>query len=234
MIAMPSKPEYSATELLELEYQALGMYISGHPIDEFIPYAKAAGFAELFDISEIGSSGDESRDGELVSAIGIVTNRRSLKTKKGDRMAFVTIEDKKAGCELIFFPEAFGRYEALTSLGEMVAVWGKLNVRSDEGAKIIVDRCETAENFVKSLTGVKVYIRVKSTAQETIQSIRSAAAEYCNSNAKNPLVIFFEDLRKMTGIKNAPVIELTSDALSKLIDIAGEGNVLFEKKKGNK
>ncbi|MBR6337357.1 MAG: DNA polymerase III subunit alpha, partial [Ruminococcus sp.] len=233
-VAIPPKPEFSPAELLELEYQALGMYISGHPIDEFEPFAAASGMTELSVISEIGASGNESRDGEQVSAIGIITNRRSLKTKKGDRMAFVTIEDKKAGCELIFFPEAFSAYERLTSTGEMIAVWGKLNVRSDEGAKIIVDRCEKAESFVKSLENIRLYVRLKSDDKATMQQVKDTALKYCTADAGTPLVVFFEDLRKMTGIKNAPAIELSRSSLTELMNAAGKGNVMFEKKKGRR
>lgn len=234
VITIPPKPEFSVSELLELEYQALGMYITGHPIDGYLPFARAAGLTGLSDIADIGASGDEKRDGELVSVIGIVTNRRVLKTKKGDRMAFVTIEDKKASCELIFFPEAFSAYERLTAAGEMIAVWGKLNVRSDEGAKIIVSRCDSADSFINSLNGIRLFVRVRSDDTETIGKLRDTAVKLCTSHPTNPLVVFFDDIRKMTGIKNAPAIELSESALNELISIAGEGNVMFEKKKGGK
>ncbi len=233
-IRIPPKPEFTPSELLSLEFQSLGMYISGHPCDEYMPFAKAAGFTELSVISQIGAEGDERRDGEFVRALGIVTNRRSLKTKKGDRMAFVTIEDKKAGCELIFFPEAFSRYERLTATGEMIAVWGKLNVRSDEGAKIIVDRCESADSFIDSLARTRLYVRLNSADKTTAGRVRDEAVGLCTANAKTPLVIYFDDLKKKTGIKNAPAIELSFLALTRLVSIAGENNVMFEKKKGGK
>ncbi|WP_037322844.1 DNA polymerase III subunit alpha [Ruminococcus sp. NK3A76] len=234
IISIPSKPEYTAPELLELEYQSLGMYISGHPIDKYLPFASAAGLTGLSVVSQIDEEGDERRDGEWINVMGIVSNRRLLKTKKGDRMAFVTIEDKKAGCELIFFPDTFSLYENLTLVGSMIYVTGKLNVRSDEGAKIIVSTCETAEKYVNSLKGIRLFIRLRSSEKEKMQLIKEAASEFCVQSGGNPLVIYFDDLKKMTNIKGIPAIELDYSSLSKLISIAGEGNVLFEKKKGGR
>ena len=229
---IPKKPEFSPTELLSLEYQSLGMYISGHPADEYSPFALAAGCMPLAVISDIGASGDERRDGEAVSALGIVTYRRTLKTKKGDRMAFVTIEDKRASCELIFFPDTFAAFEPLTGVGKMIAVSGKLNVRSDEGAKIIVNFCESADSFTDKLAVRKLYIKLSSDDKERISLVSAAAKSFVTGRAQTPLVIFFEDIRKMTSIKTAPKIELSYKSLSALLEAAGEGNVMFEKKKG--
>ena len=187
---------------------------------------------QLAAISDIGSSGDERRDGEAVSAMGIVTYRRTLKTKKGDRMAFVTIEDKRASCELIFFPDTFASFEPLTGVGEMIAVFGKLNVRSDEGAKIIVNFCESADSFTDKLSARKLYIKLRSDDKERISLVSTAAKSFVTATAQTPLVIFFEDIRKMTSIKAAPKIELSYKSLAALVEAAGEGNVMFEKKKG--
>ena len=230
-IIIPPKPEFTKAELLSFEFQALGMYISGHPIDGYMPFAKAAGFTELAHIYEIGQSGDDSHDGELVSIIGIVTNRRTLKTKKGDRMAFVTVEDKRAACELIFFPDTFSQFERLTGTGEMITVVGKLNVRDENGAKVIVNFCESADDFIKKLKGIRLYVKLSSFDKSTAEAVKKAAAKYCTENAGTPLLIYLDDLKKTTVLKNTPAIELSYRSLTELTDILGEQNVMLEKKR---
>ena len=229
IINIPEKKEFSSAELLELEYQALGMYISGHPIDEFTPFAKACGFTDLSQISSISKEGDERFDGKLISCIGIVTHRRTLKTKKGDMMAFVTIEDKMSSCELILFPECYSSFGSLTANGEIIAVFGKLSVRDNEGAKVIVDSIDRAESFFKKISLSKLFVKVGSSDSTSLDKIKTFVSSRSNDSSQTPLCIFLSDIKKVTRLKSAPRISLDADTLNELMTIAGDNNVMFEK-----
>ena len=228
MIPIARVPEYTPSQLLELEYQALDMYISGHPIDEYVPFASACGFTSLSEIYRISEANDERQDGRAVSVLGIVSHRRSLKTKKGDMMAFVTLEDKRSSCEMIFFPEAYSAYSSLTTEGEMIAVSGKLSVRDGDGAKVIVGTAERAESFFDKCRTRRLFVKTDSKNTSLLESIKLCAGDANDENG-TPLCIYLSDLKKVTQIKSAPKIALSTPTLEKLIKTAGEKNVMFEK-----
>lgn len=127
-------------EKLMWEKELLGVYVSGHPLDEFeTELEKRAA------VRDIKSAVEEKREidilrmkGQLVTA-GMIESVRELITKKGDKMAFVLLGSKDSQIELVTFPECFQEHRDLLVPGTCVAVKGKLNIRNDEPS-ILVDR----------------------------------------------------------------------------------------------
>lgn len=226
-ITIPKKEEFKPVQLLELEYEALGMYISGHPIDAFTPFAKACGNMPLGKISAIGEEGREEKDREPVSCIGMISNTRALKTKKGDRMAFVTIEDRSSQVECIFFPSPFAQFESILRQGNIIEVSGRLSVRADEGAKVIADTAALADKFFDDALKRTLFVKALSTQRDTLERIKQTALKYSDENSITPLVIYFSDVKKKISLKSAPRVTLSAKALSDLFEAAGEGNVMF-------
>jgi DNA polymerase-3 subunit alpha len=127
-------------EKLVWEKELLGVYVSGHPLDAFRD--------ELAKRPSIGSITRAVADkeeiaivrlkGELVTA-GMIEAVRELLTKKGDRMAFVTLGDGMESIEMVAFPEVYKNNQELFTVGTCVAIKGKLSIRNDEPS-IIVDK----------------------------------------------------------------------------------------------
>jgi DNA polymerase-3 subunit alpha len=146
--ALPMATAWTEMEQLNAEKEALGLFWSGHPIDAHADDLKAFGARSIGEIlsdapSEApppaaapawGRNGRNQVDDTTVG--GIVAAMRPLKTRKGDRMAVFTLEDRHGGIEVLVFPDAYARAAPLIENGTLVVVRGKLE-RDDEECKIL-------------------------------------------------------------------------------------------------
>ncbi len=232
-MTIPKKDEYPADRLLELEFEALGMYVSGHPIDRFLPFADACGFIPLSVISQIGEQGREDKDRAPAACVGVIANTRALKTKKGDRMCFVTLEDRSSQAECVFFPTVFSQFESILTSGAIIAVEGRLSVRADEGAKLIAENVDYADRYFDKTADRTLFVRLLSYDKDKLEMIKHTAIQNSTEISHTPLVLFISDMKKKISLKNAPKITLTDKVLSELSAIAGKENVLFAGGKKN-
>jgi DNA polymerase-3 subunit alpha len=118
---------WTEAQQLAGEKEALGFYMSGHPLDRFSAELSAFGAKRVADLT--ASEGD-------VWASGIVAGLRPLKTKKGDRMAVFMLDDVGGAVEVVVFPETFGKHGALIEAEAMLLVRGKFE-KDDESARIV-------------------------------------------------------------------------------------------------
>jgi DNA polymerase-3 subunit alpha len=123
-----------------MEKEMTGVYISGHPLDEYADLlnkmeCNTAFVAELSDRPDKG----QSLDGMTVRMGGILTEAKGKATKKGAFMGFVTLEDLTGQIEGLVFPKVYEKYGALLHTDELVILTGKLSIREDEETKILVD-----------------------------------------------------------------------------------------------
>jgi len=161
--ALPAAPAWTEIEQLQHEKDALGLYWSGHPVDRYAEALRESGAKSTADLNlrkpigeddmsgaslngprdsashDRGSgtgNGSGPRTAEDVSIGGIVSAVRPLKTRKGDRMCVITLDDAQGSVEVVVFPEAFKQYGHLAEEGQMVLVKGKLE-RDDESARLL-------------------------------------------------------------------------------------------------
>jgi DNA polymerase-3 subunit alpha len=121
----------SQEQKLIWEKDLLGIYVSGHPLDQFVEEVK-----KRTPLAIVKSDG---RQGVPVVTAGMIETVRELITKKGDKMAFVQLVSKDESMELVTFPECFETYRNLLVPGTCVAIKGKLNIRNDEPS-VLVDK----------------------------------------------------------------------------------------------
>jgi DNA polymerase-3 subunit alpha len=128
-LAMPAGDgaAWSEAQQLAFEKEALGLYLSGHPISRFDADLRAFGARTSAELTE--SAPDASMG-------GIVSGLRQLKTKKGERMAAFTLEDPTGGFEVVVYPEAFRQYGHLIDTDAMLVVRGKFE-RDEESARFV-------------------------------------------------------------------------------------------------
>ena len=139
----PDVGEYPYKQLLSMEKEMTGVYVSGHPLDEYRKELEAleintAWVAELKERPDAGI--DE--DGRQVVMGGILTALRPKATKKGAMMGFITLEDLTGQIECLLFPRIFERYSKLLELDMPVLLTGHLSVREEEDTKLLVDVVE--------------------------------------------------------------------------------------------
>lgn len=144
----PDTQEFSLHEILEMEKETTGLYLSGHPLDEFYDTVKAAGATDIGDIlTELAPSEDEAytempkkfKDGQTLLLAGIITGVKAKTMKNGSPMAYITLEDKSAEMEILCFSRIIKDYGGYIRAGNIVAVKGNLTVREDEAPKLIAD-----------------------------------------------------------------------------------------------
>ncbi|MBO2516932.1 MAG: hypothetical protein CW338_06625 [Clostridiales bacterium] len=139
----PPLREFAYRELLVQEKEMTGVYISGHPLDEYTKELDALSFssrslAEMEDMPDKGIS----MDGTRVSMGGIITECHSKATRKGSLMGFVTIEDLTGQVEGLLFPKVWERYGRMLKEDMAVLLSGRISVREEESPKLLVDAVE--------------------------------------------------------------------------------------------
>ena len=138
-INIPDLQEFELSELLYMEKEMAGMYLSGHPIDSYKDFASVI---KADSISDILNSDNSARycDGSSVRLVCIVTKNKSQITKSNQMMAFVTVEDRFMSAELIVFPKVLSQCSSSLYQGAVIEVIGTLNFKEDEEPRIICNK----------------------------------------------------------------------------------------------
>jgi len=130
-IQPPDIPEWSDKEKLAHEKETVGFYITGHPLDDFKDEIRA--------IADTGLAGlNDCQDGQAVRVGGLVSGFKEHKSKKGERMGFLTLEDIAGSAEIVIFPEVFSRCSHLLKTDGPIIVQGAVK-KDERGDKIIAD-----------------------------------------------------------------------------------------------
>ena len=145
-IVYPDVPEYEQTEKLSKEKSVLGVYVSGHPFEKYLPYFKDETFncSMLSDFTEDEESGEkiysEISDGQQVKMGGMISAYKKLQTRAGSFMAFVTVEDLYGSVECVCFPKIYDKIKSFLTVDAVVSLSGKLDINEDKAPTIIVDK----------------------------------------------------------------------------------------------
>jgi DNA polymerase-3 subunit alpha len=127
LMPLPDAPAWTEAQQLAFEKEALGLYMSGHPLERF------AGDLQSFGAQRVGDLTTSHAD---IWVGGIVSGLRALKTKKGDRMAVFMLDDIGGSIEVVVFPEAFTKHASLIEADAMLLVRGKFE-KDDESARLV-------------------------------------------------------------------------------------------------
>ncbi len=144
-IALPDIPELSKRELLSMEKETTGLYLSGHPMDEYRELAKkaqAAPVKQIIDDLAGESSQPVYKDGMTVRLACVITAVRLKSTKNGSMMAYVTAEDDTAAIELVVFPRSLQQCGAYLTEDSAVLLTGKIDAREDEAPKVLLNEAQ--------------------------------------------------------------------------------------------
>lgn len=127
---------------LAQEKEVLGLYISGHPLDQYSKFFATYTTMTAVELSldQLAEEGpDKLEDRQEVIMAGQVLGLRKLFTRKNDQMAFLQLEDLTASIEVIVFPQAFRQYQDLLQEGQVLLIAGQLSLKEDEEAKLLAD-----------------------------------------------------------------------------------------------
>ena len=138
---LPNLPDYPLRQRLALEKEIAGVYITGHPLDDYrdvlgkLPFSTA----DLDGLEEREDRG-LSLDGQIVDMGGILTEVKGKATKKGAYMGFITLEDLTGQIECLVFPKVYDRYQGMMAVDDLVVLHGRLSIREEEAPKLLVEK----------------------------------------------------------------------------------------------
>ena len=151
-IRMPKLPEYSKEELLQYEKEALGFYLSGHPLDAYRAVMDANVSATSADFRRDDETGTVPlRDQQKVTIGGILTELQMKTTRKQQQMAFLQLEDRMGTVEVVVFPKTYQTMRALLAPDAKLFIEGHVDGSGEKDSKLIADRIYTFAEAPKEL-----------------------------------------------------------------------------------
>ncbi len=216
--------EFPKLELLSLEKETTGIYISGHPMAEYEGLSKRLKADSIFDLLEAANDTQSPySDNTPVKVLGIITSAKKKITKSDTTMAFVTVEDMTGGIETIVFPKTYELSKTLLLAGNVVLIKGRLSLKEDEDAKIVVDTIENAPENVQKKKKTGMFLR--------LQSQSSPQAFKCNEllqgrGGKLPVYFYFNDTKQYRAMNYS--IDPDELLLSQLRSLLGNENVVIQ------
>ena len=227
------QPELNEKELLSMEKEMLGIYVSGHPLQKIREQIIASTnissmqMKEIDEINSIGSDGENSdvsvkevakfTDGQEVRIAGIITSVKKKYTKNNKIMAFVSIEDLYGSAEIIVFEPTYLKAQDALIEENIVMISGRLSIREDDETKIVANKIE---NFGASKPKM-LTLNITNTTEEQKAKLRGAIKFFGGEQNNISVVIKIgEDL------KSCGAIYLTDEILKVFEEIIGKENCI--------
>ncbi len=227
---IPRREEYSKAELMAMEKETTGIYLSGHPMDDYRKYLQNT------HVIPIGDLMDEEKhfaDDQTVSVAGIVQTVKTKTTRNNSMMAYVTLEDDTASIEMLAFSSVIGQYGGYIRENSAVVVTGRLSLRDDKEPQILINRVRPISDYTEGqppqaqrpqprpVQNQTLYLRLPSETGKLFPKIRAILNMFPGTQKT---VLFFEDTRARRGT----VCEFRESMLTELENVLGQGNVVLK------
>ncbi len=225
---IPRLEEMSRAEKMAMEKETTGLYLSGHPMDDYRQYLKDT---HVIPIAALMGEDSPYRDEQTVSIAGIVQSVKIKTTRNNSSMAYVTVEDDTSAIEMLAFSNVLGQYGGYLRENTAVVVVGRVSLRDDKEPQIVVNRVRpmtdyserTASQETASQTppaAATLYLRLD-TEDKLFAKIRAMLNMFPGDN---PAVVYFADTKKRRGSRCA----LDERLLEELKTVLGEANVVVK------
>ena len=209
-IALPNIPEWPKDQILALEKEITGFYITGHPLDQYRE--------KLNKYSNINQLNNENYDGKTVKIAGLITSLKRLTTKKGDNMCFLEVEDFTDKIEVVVFPKIFYQSTNLLAVDVPVIISGKVN-SNDETAKILADRILAIDDEVKD---VKITILPELETPECLDAVKNIMLQ---NKGENIVYLYFVSSKKIIKTEKRFWVDLSEKFKRDITKILGENSI---------
>ncbi|MGM0843965.1 MAG: DNA polymerase III subunit alpha [Bacillota bacterium] len=217
------KPKYTEVEdmplekKLEYEKQVLGLYLSDHPVSPFEKMFKDLSAIDLFDLEE----GNKN-----IRAGVYITSLKTIRTKKGEVMAFITVSDSSGEMEGVVFPNAYKQFSALIKEGSILMIEGSVEKRNDK-EQLLVNKAFSIEE-VKALSNEinrKLYLKMEHSAGEDLEAVKRVLKKY---KGKVPVIIHFHGENRTVQLPNNQWVHPAPECLRELKETLGEKNTVLK------
>ncbi len=191
---LPDISEFSKDVLLAYEKNTLGVYVSGHPLDEYKAVLARRKTTPVADILL-----NENQDGKTVKIAGIISGITRKMTKKDDEMAFITVEDLTGAIEVIVFARQFSLYSSFMQKDKIIEITGRIDNKEEQNPRIVLSDALPITVADKK----RLYVKIPSGFENKIDMLK----EYCRIyQGDTEIILYFEsDKRTLAGGQNLKI-----------------------------
>lgn len=227
----PNVSEFSSKELLHMEKESTGIYISGHPVREYQDVIQKGDYITMADLAEIGH-GSKCKDGDRIKMIAIVSSVRLKSTKNNSTMCNVVLEDMYGSVEMFVFSDVLKNVSGFLREGEVLQVQARVTSRDDEEVKLI---CEALEAAPKDLIQSESHITKKSNRQGLYIRLPSKESdEYKQANllldifdGDVPVYFYMKEKEELLLASRKRWVYMNDVLLKELKHRLGDDNVVY-------
>ena len=219
-IKLPDVEEYDKEVLLGFEKEVLGIYISGHPLEEYMERLKKNTNAVTTDFILDEETGTlKVSDGAKVCIGGMITDKVIKYTKNNKAMAFITLEDLVGTVEIIIFPKDYERYAKYLENDAKVFVEGRVTAEEDRNGKLI---CEKIISFDEVKRELWLQFPSKSDFEEKEGALYG---KMMDADGSEHVVIYLAAEKQMKRLPENRNVAITKELLEELGNFLGKDNV---------
>ena len=226
-IEIPSIPELSRAERMLMEKETTGIYLSGHPMDDYRAYLKNT---HVVPIGKLMEEENPYQDDQIISVAGIVQGVKMKTTRNNSVMAYITLEDDTAGIEMLAFSNVLNQYGGYLKENQPVVIVGRLSLRDDKEPQIVINRARPISDYEQTsvqeevqpreLTGT-LYLRLPTETDRTFGKVRAIINMFPGNSQ---VVVYFADTKLRRGARCA----LDTRMLEELRRLLGQENVVLK------
>ncbi len=213
---------------MALEKETTGLYLSGHPMDDYRPYLKNT---RVVTIGSLMSEDAGLQDDTIVSVAGIIQKVKMKTTRNQSMMAYVTLEDDTAAIEMLAFSNVLNQYGSYIKEGSAVVITGRLSIRDEKEPQIVVNRAVSIEAYTEAgeretrqpeaqVRG-KLYLRLPT---ENCREYGKTKAILNMFPGSDPVLLYFADTKVRRGTMCTPEPVM----LEELRRLLGQENVVMQ------
>ena len=230
-IPIPKLPEMSKGEMLNLEKETMGIYISGHPMDDYRGLLRNTHVVHIADLMDEEKN---FQDDQIVSVAGIVQAVKMKTTRSNSMMAYVTVEDDTAAIEMLAFSNVLNQYGGYLKENSPVVVTGRLSIRDEKEPQIVINRARPMSDFANQeiVPGPEdtkqnrihqgtLYLRLPTEDQKLYPKIKAILNMFPGDSG---VVLYFADTRQRRGTRCV----IMDSMLQELKNVLGEANVVLK------
>ena len=219
-VKLPDVGEYPKETYLGFEKEVLGVYISGHPLEEYEQkWRKNITRVTTDFLLEEESGQTRVSDGEIAMVGGMIVDKTIKYTKNNQTMAFITIEDLVGTLEVIIFPKNYESSSRLLNIDEKVFIRGRVQTEEEKNGKLICERMYSFDDTRKELwLQFPVREEYEKQEQELFELLK-------DSDGKDSVVIYISAEKQMKRLPPGRSIAVTPEIVNRLTKFLGENNV---------
>ena len=226
-IPIPKLKEMSKADLMLYEKETTGIYLSGHPMDDYRAYLRNT---HVIPIGKLLEEESGCQDDQIVSVAGIVQSVKMKTTRNNSMMAYITLEDDTASIEMLAFSNVLNQYGGYLKENQPVVIVGRLSVRDEKEPQIVINRARPISDYAEEKMPLNqtvtqrsgtLYLRLPDQEQTLFGKVRAIVNMFPGDSQ---VVVYFEDTKQRRGARCA----LDERMLRELTDLLGSANVVVK------